>query len=74
MPRYQFHVIDGHDHIDPQVVEFRDHDTMRIDAIRYAGQCLADLSLEPGDGHDWTMRVSDTDDRTMLKISVVITM
>lgn len=59
MPRYFFHVVDGRALIDAEGVELTGVDEARKEAIRTAGQMLADAGKKFWKGKDWQMTVAD---------------
>ena len=46
MPRYYFHMRDGHEHLDEVGTELLDDDAARAQAIVASGEALRDLDVE----------------------------
>jgi hypothetical protein len=60
MPRYYFHIMDGHALIDTEGTEVRDLSDARSQAIDTAGSLLSEKGRELwGKGREWTMTVAD---------------
>ena len=59
MPRYFFHVIDGHDIPDLEGVELPDRSAARAQAIRASGEILRDMGQDFWNGTKWRMEVAD---------------
>ena len=59
MPRYHFNVFDGISSIDEGGSELADLVTARYEAIRLAGNIVADDAQRMKLGEDWRMEVTD---------------
>jgi len=68
MPRYFFHVIDGHDIIDNEGSEMSSLKEARTEAIRLAGAILRDEGDTFWDGTEWHMNVTDAAGQSVLKL------
>jgi hypothetical protein len=68
MPRYFFHVIDGHNIIDNEGTEFPNLRHARAEAIRLAGAILRDEGDTFWDGTEWHMNVTDVAGQSVLKL------
>jgi hypothetical protein len=69
MPRYFFNVIDGRFLVDHEGAELADIAAARATAIETAGAMLADAGRAFWDGTEWQMHVTDTNLRTVLKLT-----
>jgi hypothetical protein len=69
MPRYHFHVADGHDYPDLQGTELADLPAARREALRFTGALLNDLKRDFWNGEDWAMRVTDGADLTLFTLN-----
>jgi hypothetical protein len=58
MPRYYFHVVDGHNITDNEGTEFPNLRHARAEAIRLAGAILRDEGDTFWDGTEWHMNVT----------------
>ena len=65
MPRYFFHVHDGHAMIDHEGTELAGPDEARQQAITAAGEILRDQDKTFWNGEDWNMHVKDEVGRTV---------
>jgi GTP-dependent phosphoenolpyruvate carboxykinase len=68
MPRYFFHVIDGHDIIDNEGSEMSSLKEARTEAIRLAGSILRDEGDTFWNGTEWHMNVTDAAGQSILKL------
>jgi hypothetical protein len=68
MPRYFFHVIDGHDIIDNEGSEMSSLKEARTEAIRLAGSILRDEGDTFWNGTEWHMNVTDAAGQSVLKL------
>ena len=59
MPRYFFHVLDGHSLPDDTGTELPDVYTAQAEAISTGGEILRDLGAKFWDGTEWRMEVAD---------------
>lgn len=59
MPRYHFHVHDGHDLLDDIGTDLPDIVLARREAIRYAGKLLEEGAGAIRAGSEWRMNVTD---------------
>lgn len=59
MPRYFFHVVDGHELPDETGTELPGLAEARHQAVHTAGQLLRDSGDDLWSGHDWRMHVID---------------
>ena len=59
MPRYFFHVRDGHSIRDENGTEFPDIYTAQAEAIRMSGEILREMGAKFWDGTEWTLEVAD---------------
>lgn len=65
MPRYFFHVIDGHSDIDRDGTELPDIYVAQIEAIRLSGEILRDMGGQFWDGTEWRLEVADERGRVL---------
>jgi hypothetical protein len=69
MPRYFFHVMDGQVTIDGEGTELAGPDEVRREAVRAAGEILANGEASSiSDGHSWHMTVADEAGKTVLTL------
>ncbi|MPR12331.1 DUF6894 family protein [Microvirga tunisiensis] len=68
MPRYFFHVVDGHNIIDNEGTEFPNLRHARAEAIRLAGAILRDEGDTFWDGTEWHMNVTDVAGQSVLRL------
>ena len=69
MPRYYFHVMDGRVVIDEDGTELAGPEDVRREAIRAAGEILANgEAASLAGGHVWNMTVADEDAKTVLTL------
>jgi hypothetical protein len=68
MPRYFFHVMDGRAHVDTEGSELAGLDEVRSEAIRAAGEILADQGRLFWKGNTWQMTVADAAGDTVLTL------
>jgi hypothetical protein len=68
MPRYFFHVIDGHNIIDHEGTELSGLTEARAEAIRLAGAILRDEGDTFWNGTEWHMNVTDASRQSVLKL------
>jgi hypothetical protein len=68
MPRYFFHVVDGHNITDNEGTEFPNLRHARAEAIRLAGAILRDEGDTFWDGTEWHMNVTDVAGQSVLKL------
>jgi len=68
MPRYFFHVIDGHDIIDNVGTVLPGLREARAEAIRTAGTILRDEGDQFWNGTEWHMNVTDASGQSVLKL------
>ena len=59
MPRYFFHVRDGHSIRDEIGTEFPDIYTAQAEAIRMSGEILRDMGARFWDGTEWKLEVTN---------------
>ncbi|MBE7244933.1 MAG: hypothetical protein INR63_08285, partial [Actinomycetospora chiangmaiensis] len=59
MPRFYFHVHDGHSELDPDGTELPDWQSARLEAIRLAGDILKQDAHRIALGEDWRIEVTD---------------
>ena len=65
MPRYFFHVIDGHSDIDTDGTELPDVHVAQAEAIRLVGEILRDMGGRFWDGTQWRLEVADEEARVL---------
>jgi hypothetical protein len=68
MPRYFFHVRDGHDMPDDTGTELPDDDAARAEAVVLAGSLLRDLGGQFWSGTDWFMQVVREDGKQVCEL------
>jgi hypothetical protein len=68
MPRYFFHVMDGRALVDAEGTELAGLDEVRAEAIRTAGEMLADKGMLFWKGTAWQMTVADEAGDTVLTL------
>jgi hypothetical protein len=68
MPRYFFHVMDGRAYVDNEGTELAGLDEVRSEAIRAAGEILADQGRAFWKGTKWQMTVADAAGDTVLTL------
>ena len=59
MPRYFFHIFNGHAHPDMDGTELPGLEKARQEAIRTAGEILRHGNADSWQGSDWHMEVTD---------------
>lgn len=59
MPRYFFHVHDGVDLRDEDGTELSDIRAARVEAVRFAGEVIANDADRRSLGEDWRLEVTD---------------
>lgn len=69
MPRYYFHVVNGHFMPDHRGAECASVDDAKAQAIVSAGQMLNDQGLTTWETGHWDMYVCDDQNKTILKLS-----
>jgi hypothetical protein len=65
MPRYFFHVIDGHSARDAEGTKLPDIYTAQAQAIRTSGEILRDMGAKSWDGTEWKLEVTDEQGRIL---------
>jgi hypothetical protein len=73
MPRYFFHLEDGHSAPDEEGAELRDIEEARAVAVRFAGDYLKDQGAGFWAGEDWRLIVTDADGLHLFAITVFAT-
>jgi hypothetical protein len=73
MPRYYFHVDDGHSTLDDEGTEFPGLKAARIAAVRLAGAILGERAEAFWDEEQWSLRVTDDAGLTLFSLEVVAT-
>ena len=68
MPRYFFHVTDGHSERDTEGTELPDIYTAQDQAIRTSGELLRDMGGEFWNGTEWKLEVTDEQGRILLTL------
>lgn len=61
MPRYFFHVMDGHAVVDTDGLILANDTVARTEALRGAGEMMADRGMDLWLGNTWVMTVTDQD-------------
>ena len=61
MPRYFFHVMDGHAIVDTEGLELANDMVARTEALRGAGEMMSDRGMTLWLGNTWVMTVADAD-------------
>jgi hypothetical protein len=74
MDRYFFHVIDGKFLVDTQGTDLPDLAAARNEAIVAAGEILRDAGRSAWNGAEWQMHVTDSNKKTVLKLTFTATM
>ena len=59
MPRYFFHIIDGHSSRDDTGTELPDIYKAQAEAIKVSGAVIRDMGAKFWDGTSWKMEVTD---------------
>lgn len=68
MPRYFFHVMDGHASVDRTGSNFDSIGDARAEAVRLAGSILNKEATSLVNGHPWQMTVVDTAGDTVFSL------
>ena len=68
MPRYFFHVLDGRAAIDNQGLFLANEAQVRVEALRGAGEMLADDEMNIWLGNEWMMAVVDESGTILFKL------
>jgi hypothetical protein len=68
MPRYFFHVHDGHSLPDDTGTELPDVYTAQAEAIRMSGEILRDMGARFWDGTEWKLEVADEHGRVLFAL------
>lgn len=68
MPRYFFHMLDGRAGIDTKGIFLADEGQARQEALRGAGEMLADEDMSIWLGNEWMMAVADEDGVILFKM------
>ncbi|WP_147023010.1 DUF6894 family protein [Microvirga aerophila] len=68
MPRYFFHVTDGHSERDTEGTELPDIYTAQNQAIRTSGELLRDMGGEFWNGTEWKLEVTDEQGQPLLTL------
>ncbi|KKX29196.1 hypothetical protein [Rhizobium sp. LC145] len=68
MPRYFFHVLDGKAAIDDTGLILADESEAQIEALRGAGEMLADGEMTIWLGNEWLMAVTDENGAILFKL------
>ena len=74
MPRFFFHVCDGEEYIDLQGTKLPNLESARMEAVRFAGELLAEKPKKFWSSGEWTLRVADEDDLTLFTLRFEATM
>jgi hypothetical protein len=72
MPRYFFHVLDGRAAIDVDGLVLTDEDQARAEALRGAGEMLADADMNVWLGNEWMMAVTDPTGSILFKLRFAV--
>ena len=73
MPRYFFHVRDGHDMPDLDGTELPNAETARREAVQMAGRLIADRPLQFVDGTQWHIEVTNEADMILFRLDFLAT-
>jgi hypothetical protein len=73
MPRYYFHVDDGHSILDHEGTEFPGLKAARIEAVRLAGAILSERAETFWNDEPWSLRVTDKAGLTLFALEVIAT-
>ena len=73
MPRYHFSVYDGVDIQDREGTDLPNLQSARQEAIRFAGEIIADEGRSLSFGEDWRMEVTDTSGLLLFRLDFMIT-
>jgi uncharacterized protein DUF6894 len=68
IPRYFFHVYDGHSDPDKDGMEMADIYQAQAQAIKMSGEILRDMGAEFWDGTAWRMEVADESGRVLFTL------
>ncbi|MBL0403630.1 hypothetical protein JKG68_06585 [Microvirga aerilata] len=68
MPRYFFHVTDGHSERDTEGTELPDIYTAQDQAIRTSGELLRDMGAKFWNGSEWKLEVTDEQGQILLTL------
>jgi hypothetical protein len=71
MPRYYFHVEDGHSNLDGEGTEFPGLNAARIEAVRLAGAVLGESAETFWNDEQWALRVTDTAGLTLFALEFI---
>lgn len=72
MPRFHFHINDGHSTIDERGTELANYEAARRQAIALAGTVLVEESREPQVGNDWSVEVTDEKGLILYRLDIQI--
>lgn len=72
MPRFQFHVYDGVDLPDDDGTELPSLHAARLQAVRFAGEILAQDHQRIALGEDWRMEVTDDQGLILFRLDFVV--
>ena len=72
MPRYYFHVYDGHAEIDRDGTELPDIKAARAEALRLAGGIIADAGARADLGEDWRFEVTDAAGLILFRLDFIV--
>jgi hypothetical protein len=68
MPRYYFHVMDGHASIDREGLELEGLAQARAQAVQTAGEIIRDSGARFWNGTEWLMTVCDSVGTTVFSL------
>jgi hypothetical protein len=68
MPRYFFHVMDGHAVVDTEGLELENDTVARTEALRGAAEMMADRGMTLWLGNTWVMTVADEDAKILFNL------
>ncbi len=71
MPRYFFHVHDGHDQPDLTGTLLDGLDEARTEAVRYAAELLRESATQFWADEEWTMTVTDDRQLTLFSLTII---
>jgi len=73
MPRYFFHVRDGHSSPDDVGTELANWHEARIEAVRFAGEIIRDHAQQIALGQDWYVEITDEQQVVLFRIDFLTT-
>ncbi|MHB2207113.1 DUF6894 family protein [Methylobacterium sp. CM6257] len=72
MPRFHFHVHDGHSELDTEGAELSDRQAARLEAIRLVGDILKHDAHRIALGEDWRIEVTDHSGLVLFQMTFLV--